>query len=53
MNKKNHFDSKDMILLIIVLIVIYTFISWFGNNGEVFDESYYGTQQTQETSVQK
>ena len=48
MNKKNQFDTKDIILLVVTLIIIYTFVSWFGNNGEVMD---YGnpvsTEQTQ------
>lgn len=47
MKEKNHFDSKDMMLLVAVLLVIYIVTSWFGNNGEVFD---YGMgQETTET----
>lgn len=49
MKEKNHFDSKDMVLLVVVLIIIYVITSWFGNNGKVFD--YNQPEQTVEQSV--
>lgn len=49
MNKKNQFDTKDIILLVITLIIIYAFVSWFGNNGEVMDYGNpFSTEQSQE-----
>lgn len=49
MKEKNHFDSKDIILLIVVLAVIYLFVAWFGNGGESFD-TYNNTESTVETT---
>lgn len=46
MKKRNEFDSKDMMLLLAALIIIYLFTSWFGNNGEVF-EDYTGQTHTE------
>ena len=47
MKKKNQFDSKDMILLVVILFIIYVFVSWFGNSGELMD---YGNPTSTETS---
>lgn len=46
MKKRNEFDSKDMMLLLAALIIIYLFTSWFGNDGKVF-EDYTGQTQTE------
>lgn len=49
MKKKNHFDSKDMVLLVVTLIILYMIMSWFGNNGEIFDDSYYNGPSVEAT----
>lgn len=38
MKERNHFDSKDIVLLIVVLVIIYLLFSWFGNDGQTFQE---------------
>lgn len=35
MKKRNQFDSKDMILLVVTLLIIYVVMSWFGNFGDL------------------
>ena len=48
MKKKNQFDSKDMALLVVILIIIYVFVSWFGNSGEIMD---YGNRTSIESQT--
>lgn len=47
MKKRNQFDSKDMMLLVVTLIIIYVVMSWFGNFGDLLGSGNQTSMESQ------
>lgn len=53
LQKRNHFDAKDMILLVIMLIIIYGILTWVEFFAEEAANAKQNTDQTTIESMQE
>ena len=53
LKERNHFDGKDMILLVVMLIIIYGIMTWVEFFAEQKQESLNNNSQTMMESVQE
>lgn len=44
---RNHFDSKDMILLVVMLIIIYGIFTWIAPDPSAYRNNQYQTQSSE------
>lgn len=52
LKERNHFDGKDMILLVVMLIIIYGIMTWVEFFAEQKQESLNNATQTESESSQ-
>lgn len=52
LKERNHFDGKDMILLVVTMLIIYGFFTWFANGGKTFEETFGSDNPTTMESPQ-
>ena len=53
LKERNHFDGKDMILLVVMLIIIYGIMTWVDFFAQQKQESLQNEKQTQTETVQE
>lgn len=53
LKERNHFDGKDMILLVVMLIIIYGIMTWVDFFAQQKQESLQNESQTQTETVQE
>ena len=53
LKERNHFDGKDMILLVVMLIIIYGIMTWVEFFAEQKQESLNNNAQTVTESIQE
>ena len=53
LKERNHFDGKDMILLVVMLIIIYGIMTWVDFFAQQKQENLQNESQTQTETVQE